>query len=36
MVAKEPLRRPSPADLVERLAALEIETFAERTLPESD
>lgn len=30
MLAKEPLRRPSPADLVNRLAALEIETFAER------
>jgi len=30
MLAKEPLRRPSLADLVNRLAALEIETFAER------
>jgi serine/threonine-protein kinase len=30
MLAKEPLRRPMPADVVERLAALEIETFAER------
>ncbi|HVW36506.1 MAG TPA: serine/threonine-protein kinase [Pirellulales bacterium] len=31
MLAKEPLRRPqTPRELVERLAALEIETFAER------
>jgi serine/threonine protein kinase len=30
MLAKQPLRRPSPAELVERLVALEIETFAER------
>jgi serine/threonine-protein kinase len=30
MLAKEPLRRPLPDDLVHRLAALEIETFAER------
>ena len=28
MLAKEPLRRPLPSDLVDRLAALEIETFA--------
>lgn len=32
MLAKEPLRRPLPADVVDRLAALEIETFAERCL----
>jgi serine/threonine-protein kinase len=30
MLAKEPLRRPLAADLVDRLAAVEIETFAER------
>jgi serine/threonine protein kinase len=31
ILAKEPLRRPqTPAELVDRLAALEIETFAER------
>ena len=30
MLAKEPLRRPLPHDLIDRLAALEIETFAER------
>jgi serine/threonine-protein kinase len=30
MLAKEPLRRPLPGDLVNRLATLEIETFAER------
>lgn len=30
MLAKEPLRRPTPAEVVERLIALEIETFAER------
>lgn len=31
MLAKEPLRRPqTPRELIERLAALEIETFAER------
>lgn len=30
MLAKQPLRRPSPSELVERLVALEIETFAER------
>ncbi len=31
LLAKEPLRRPqSPSELVDRLAALEIETFAER------
>ncbi|MGD9722074.1 MAG: serine/threonine-protein kinase [Pirellulales bacterium] len=30
MLSKEPLRRPLPADVVDRLAALEIETFAER------
>ncbi len=30
MLAKEPLRRPTPAEVVERLVALEIETFAER------
>jgi serine/threonine-protein kinase len=33
MLAKHPLRRPqSPAELVDRLAALEIATFAERAL----
>lgn len=31
MLSKEPLRRPSPDDLVERLIALEIETFGERS-----
>jgi eukaryotic-like serine/threonine-protein kinase len=30
MLAKEPLRRPPPQDVVERLMALEIETFADR------
>ncbi|MBI3839389.1 MAG: serine/threonine protein kinase [Planctomycetia bacterium] len=30
MLAKEPLRRPPPHDVIERLTALEIETFAER------
>lgn len=30
MLAKEPLRRPTPTEVVERLIALEIETFAER------
>ena len=30
MLAKEPLRRPTPDELVSRLIALEIETFAER------
>ena len=30
MLAKEPLRRPLPEELVDRLASLEIETFAER------
>ncbi len=30
MLAKEPLRRPMPQDVIDRLAALEIETFAER------
>lgn len=30
MLAKEPLRRPTPAEVVQRLMALEIETFAER------
>jgi serine/threonine protein kinase len=30
MLSKEPLRRPSPGELVQRLIALEIETFAER------
>lgn len=30
MLAKEPLRRPLPCDVIDRLAALEIETFAER------
>lgn len=30
MLAKEPLRRPTPREVVERLIALEIETFAER------
>ena len=33
MLAKEPLRRPIPSDVVRRLAALEVETFAERSLP---
>ncbi len=32
MLAKEPLRRPqTPAELIERLVALEIDTFGERT-----
>ncbi|REK10838.1 MAG: serine/threonine protein kinase [Planctomycetota bacterium] len=35
MLAKEPLRRPAPEELVERLIALEIETFAERCLDEA-
>jgi serine/threonine protein kinase len=30
MLSKEPLRRPLPSDVIDRLAALEIETFAER------
>lgn len=30
MLAKEPLRRPTPGELVQRLIGLEIETFAER------
>src|SRR5262249_53310472 len=30
MLAKEPLRRPTPRELVDRLAGLEIDTFAER------
>jgi serine/threonine protein kinase len=30
MLAKEPLRRPTPQELIDRLMALEIETFAER------
>jgi serine/threonine-protein kinase len=30
MLAKDPLRRPTPDELVRRLIALEIETFAER------
>jgi eukaryotic-like serine/threonine-protein kinase len=30
MLAKEPLRRPMPQELIPRLAALEVETFAER------
>jgi serine/threonine-protein kinase len=30
MLSKEPLRRPSPRELVDRLASLEIETFVER------
>jgi len=30
MLAKDPMRRPTPAELVQRLMALEIETFAER------
>ena len=30
MLSKEPLRRPTPTEVVERLLALEIETFAER------
>lgn len=30
MLAKEPLRRPTPSELVGRMIALEIETFAER------
>jgi serine/threonine-protein kinase len=32
LLAKEPLRRPPPHDVVRRLAMLEIETFAERHL----
>jgi serine/threonine-protein kinase len=35
MLAKQPLRRPSPGELVERLVALEIETFAERLTHEA-
>jgi serine/threonine-protein kinase len=35
MLAKEPLRRPTPDELVGRLVALEIETFAERFAPEA-
>lgn len=34
MLAKEPLRRPMPSDLVDRFAALEIETFTERCVSE--
>jgi serine/threonine-protein kinase len=30
MLAKEPLRRPLPRDVVQRLVQIEIETFAER------
>ena len=30
MLAKEPLRRPLPRDVIDRLAVLEIETFTER------
>lgn len=30
MLSKEPLRRPTPGELVQRLISLEIETFAER------
>jgi hypothetical protein len=30
MLSKEPLRRPTPHELVGRLIGLEIETFAER------
>lgn len=30
MLSKEPLRRPTPSELVQRLISLEIETFAER------
>jgi serine/threonine-protein kinase len=30
MLSKEPLRRPLPQDVVDRLASLEIETFSER------
>ncbi len=33
MLAKEPLRRPLPEEIIERLASLEIETFAERGSP---
>jgi serine/threonine protein kinase len=32
MLAKEPLRRPLPEEIVDRLSALEIETFAERSV----
>jgi serine/threonine protein kinase len=35
MLSKEPLRRPSAHELIDRLAVLEIETFAER-FSESD
>jgi serine/threonine-protein kinase len=35
MLAKEPLRRPTPDELVGRLVALEIETFAERFAPQA-
>jgi serine/threonine-protein kinase len=31
MLAKQPLRRPAPQEVVRRLTALEIDTFAERT-----
>ncbi len=30
MLSKEPLRRPTPIELVQRLVAIEVETFAER------
>jgi serine/threonine-protein kinase len=32
MLAKQPLRRPTPSELVERLVSLEIETFGERSV----
>lgn len=35
MLSKEPLRRPMPDELVERLTALEIETFSERQVDEA-
>jgi serine/threonine protein kinase len=31
MLAKQPLRRPAPAEVVARLVRLEVEAFAERT-----
>jgi serine/threonine-protein kinase len=36
MLSKEPLRRPVPRDVVDRLTALEIETFAERYAQDGD
>jgi serine/threonine-protein kinase len=33
MLAKEPLRRPLPGEVIDRLVALEIETFGERAFP---